>query len=149
MIVLADPPGSSLWNRVTYGTCFAPQQAERRVERHRYHDSVVEGVGLDRLTTNFRRADVDAAVRVQDQETLDMSRFLLQREGLFLGSSASLNAVAAVRVAQTLGPGHTIVTILCDSGHRHLSKFWNPEVLEREWGLSVSEELSEDLSFLT
>mmetsp|Transcript_13065 Transcript_13065/g.13119 ORF Transcript_13065/g.13119 Transcript_13065/m.13119 type:complete len:417 (+) Transcript_13065:141-1391(+) len=132
-VILADPQGSSLYSRVTHGVCFTSQQTERRVRKHRY-DSIVEGVGLDRITANFERALIDRGERVSDEEVLHMAHWLLQTEGLFVGSSSSLNVVAACRVARQLGPGHTIVTIICDSGQRHLSRFWNPDYV-REYGL--------------
>uniref|UniRef100_M4BZJ5 cysteine synthase n=1 Tax=Hyaloperonospora arabidopsidis (strain Emoy2) TaxID=559515 RepID=M4BZJ5_HYAAE len=133
-VFLADPPGSSLYNKVRNNVCFAPQQAETKVRRHRY-DTIAEGVGIDRLTKNFMLAKIDDAFTVTDQEMVEMSRFLLREEGIFVGSSSSLNCVAAVRAARKLGPGRTIVTVLCDSGQRHLTKFWNDEQIRKEWHL--------------
>lgn len=135
-IVLADPPGSSLANRVRFGTLFAPQQAERAVRRARY-DTVIEGVGLDRLTSNFARAAIDEAESVSDAEAVSMARRMVREEGLFLGSSSAMNLVAAERVAKRLGSGHTVVTVLCDSGHRHMARFWNDAYLV-ERGLSAN-----------
>jgi cysteine synthase A len=117
-IVLADPPGSSLHHRVRHGVAYAPQQAERTLRRHRY-DTFVEGVGSDRVTGNFARALIDDAVFVPDDETVAMARALLRDEALFVGSSSALNCVAAVRTAEALGPGHTIVTVICDGGQRY------------------------------
>jgi cysteine synthase len=130
LALLADPPGSCLFNRVIHGVAFAPQQAERSLRRHRY-DTIVEGVGCDRLTANFRRGldCIDGAHQVSDRETVEMSRYLLRNDGLFVGSSTAMQCVAAVRAARRLGPGHTVVTLLCDSGHRHLSRFWNAEFI--------------------
>lgn len=125
-VALADPNGSSLFNKVTHGVCFTPEQAERTIRRHRY-DSIVEGVGLDRVTANFDRAEIDTAYRVSDQAVVEMAHWLLREEGLFVGSSSALNVTAACMHAKALGPGHTIVTVICDSGQRHLSRFWNPE----------------------
>jgi cysteine synthase A len=127
-IVLADPQGSSLLHKVNDGVLFCPEQAERRLRRHR-DDSIVEGVGIDRLTANFAQAVVDRALRVTDQEVVDMSRRLLCEEGLFCGSSSALNVAAARRVALELGPGHTVVTVLCGSGVREQSKLYNAEYL--------------------
>ncbi|TYZ60670.1 hypothetical protein PybrP1_000320 [[Pythium] brassicae (nom. inval.)] len=126
-VFLADPPGSSLYNK----------QAEAKVRRHRY-DTIAEGVGIDRLTENFLCAKIDDAFLVPDAETVEMSRFLLREEGLFVGSSSALNCVAAVRAARKLGPGHTVVTVLCDSGQRHLTKFWSDEHLRGQWELSAN-----------
>ena len=89
-IVLADPPGSSLLNKVQYNVCYTVQQAETKVKKHRY-DSIVEGVGLDRVTANFSLADIDSAMSVSDQEEV-----LLQNEGLFVGSSSALNVAVAI-----------------------------------------------------
>ncbi|RLN66729.1 hypothetical protein BBJ29_000047 [Phytophthora kernoviae] len=133
-VFLADPPGSSLYNKVRSNVCYAPQQAEKKVRRHRY-DTIAEGVGIDRLTENFLLAKVDDAFKVTDQEIVEMSRFLLREEGIFVGSSSGLNCVAAVRAARKLGPGHTIVTVLCDSGQRHLTKFWNDDHIREDWQL--------------
>lgn len=139
---LADVPGSSLYGKVAHGVLYAAEQAERTVRRHRT-DTIAEGIGLDRLTKNFCRGlsehnggvpVVDAAMRVSDQESLEMGHFLLQHEGLFVGSSAAVNCVGAVKVARALGEGTTIATVLCDSGIRHLTKFYNPEVWP-EYGL--------------
>ena len=136
-IYLADPEGSSLYHRVRNGVAFAAEQGERRLRRRRY-DTITEGIGLDRLTANFNsaacRGAIDGAIRVTDQEAVDMSRRLLQCDGIFAGSSSALNCVAALRVAKELGPGKVVVTLLCDGGHRHLSKFYDDAVLE-EWGL--------------
>jgi Pyridoxal-phosphate dependent enzyme len=127
-IVLADPPGSSLFNKVKYGVCYSSQQAESKIKRHRY-DSIVEGIGLDRVTHNFSCATIDDAILVSDQDTVNMSRWALREEGLFVGSSSAVNLYAAYKLARELGPGHTIVAIVCDSGQRHLSRFWNNDYL--------------------
>ncbi|ORZ41328.1 tryptophan synthase beta subunit-like PLP-dependent enzyme [Catenaria anguillulae PL171] len=132
-VVLADPQGSGLFNKVKFGVLYAPTEAEGTRRRHQV-DTVVEGIGLNRLTSNFAKAlpFVDDAVRVTDQEAVDMARYLMLHEGLFVGSSSAVNVVAAVRVAKRLGAGKTVVTLLCDSGTRHLSKFWNDEYLSYE-----------------
>ncbi|RHY41428.1 hypothetical protein DYB30_014261, partial [Aphanomyces astaci] len=143
-IVLADPPGSSLYNKVRHNVCYAPQQSERTVRRHRY-DTVAEGIGIDRLTANFLLAHVDDAYVVSDADAVNMARHLLREDGLFVGSSSAVNCVAAVRLAKKLGPGHEIVTVLCDSGQRHLTKFWNDDHLKAEWQLEAT---ATDLSFV-
>ncbi|KAI9208631.1 tryptophan synthase beta subunit-like PLP-dependent enzyme, partial [Polychytrium aggregatum] len=138
-IVLADPWGSGLFNKVKFGIMYAPTEAEGTRRRHQV-DTVVEGIGINRLTENFKQLlgkahsseaglrpvehYVDDAVRVTDREAVEMSRYLMREDGLFVGSSSSVNCVAAYRVAKRLGPGHRIVTVLCDSGSRHLTKFW-------------------------
>ena len=126
---LIDPPGSSLYNRVQRGVMYTREEAEGKRLKNPF-DTVTEGIGINRLTANFLQASVDAALRGTDQEAVDMARHLLQEDGLFVGSSSAMNCVGAVKVAQRLGPGHTIVTVLCDGGSRHLSKFHSPSYLE-------------------
>lgn len=127
---LADPPGSSLLNAVLYRTAYASQQSERTLKRHRY-DTIIEGVGLDRVSANFARALplLDGAFPCSDAEAVAMARYILRHEGLFIGSSSALCLVGAVQAARALGPGHRIVTLLCDSGSRHVSRFWNDDLL--------------------
>lgn len=124
-VILADPQGSGFYNRIKHGVMFAPTEREGTRRRHQV-DTIVEGIGLNRVTANFARGEayVDDAVRVSDAEALRMARWLVSHDGLFVGSSSAVNCAAAYRTAKALGPGHTVVTILCDSGSRHLSKFW-------------------------
>ncbi|KAK7276961.1 hypothetical protein RIF29_18110 [Crotalaria pallida] len=131
---LVDPPGSGLFNKVTRGVMYTKEEAEGRRLKNPF-DTITEGIGINRITKNFAEAKLDGAFRGTDMEAVEMARFLLKKDGLFLGSSSAMNCVGAVRVAQSLGPGHTIVTILCDSGMRHLSKFYNAEYLS-ELGLT-------------
>ncbi|OVA02181.1 Tryptophan synthase beta subunit-like PLP-dependent enzymes superfamily [Macleaya cordata] len=133
---LVDPPGSGLFNKVTRGVMYTHEEAEGRRLKNPF-DTITEGVGINRLTKNFMMAKLDGAFRGTDLEAIEMSRFLLRNDGLFVGSSSALNCVGAVRVAQKMGPGHTIVTILCDSGMRHLSKFYNAQYLS-QYGLTPS-----------
>ncbi|KAK3147982.1 hypothetical protein QOZ80_3BG0289150 [Eleusine coracana subsp. coracana] len=125
---LMDPPGSGLFNKVTRGVMYTKEEAEGKRLKNPF-DTITEGIGINRVTRNFMMAELDGAYRGTDKEAVEMSRFLLRNDGLFLGSSSAMNCVGAVRVAQDLGPGHTIVTILCDSGMRHLSKFFNDQYL--------------------
>jgi cysteine synthase A len=124
-VVLADPQGSGLYNRVKYGVMFNRSEAEGTRRRHQV-DTIVEGVGINRVTRNFEagRELVDDAVTVSDEQAMAMARWLVENDGIFIGSSSAVNCVAAVQMARQLGPGKRIVTILCDSGTRHLSKFW-------------------------
>jgi cysteine synthase len=131
--------------QVTRGVLYACEESEGSRLRHPF-DTVTEGVGLNRLTANFRQAQIDDAFHSSDQEAVDMSRFLLQNEGLWVGSSSAVNCVGAVKVARRLGPGHTIVTILCDGGKRHLSKFYNTSFLEKQ-GLRLNQP-SRDLTWI-
>ena len=144
-IVLADPQGSGLYNRVKYGVMFSNTEQEG-TRRRQQVDSIVEGIGCNRVVANFEagRDIIDDAIRVTDEQALAMGRFLVENEGIFVGSSSAVNCkssvimvyislvyvmltpagVAAAMFAHRAGPGHTIVTILCDPGDRHLSKFW-------------------------
>lgn len=133
---LIDPPGSGLFNKVTRGVMYTREEAEGKRLKNPF-DTVTEGIGINRLTENFKMAQLDGAFRGTDMEAVEMSRFLLKNDGLFIGSSSAMNCVGAMRVAKLLGPGHTIVTILCDSGMRHLSKFCNPGYLAQH-GLTPS-----------
>ncbi|KAF2863477.1 PALP-domain-containing protein [Piedraia hortae CBS 480.64] len=127
-VVLADPQGSGLYNKVKYGVMFSNTEAEGTRRRHQV-DSVVEGIGVNRLTKNFKVGMhlIDDAVKVTDQQAMMMARWLVEKEGLFVGASSAVNCVAAARIAREMGRGGKkarIVTVLCDSGTRHLSKFW-------------------------
>jgi cysteine synthase A len=116
--VLADPPGSALYEFVKSG--------ELKSEGG---SSITEGIGIGRITANFAGAPIDDALRIADAETVSVVYRLLREEGLFLGSTAGINVAAAVRVARDLGPGATVVTILCDGGARYQSRLYNPEWL--------------------
>ncbi|KAL2818141.1 tryptophan synthase beta subunit-like PLP-dependent enzyme [Aspergillus granulosus] len=124
-VVVADPQGSGLYNRVRYGVMFDPKEKEG-TRRRRQVDTIVEGIGINRVTANFEvgRELVDDAVRVTDAQALAMARWLVEKDGIFVGSSSAVNCFAAVKTAMKLGPGHRIVTMLSDSGSRHLSRFW-------------------------
>ncbi|KAL4765112.1 putative cysteine synthase [Aspergillus foveolatus] len=124
-VVVADPQGSGLYNRVRYGVMFDTKEKEG-TRRRRQVDTIVEGIGINRVTANFEagRELVDDAVRVTDAQALAMARWLVEKDGIFAGSSSAVNCFAAVKTALKLGPGHRIVTMLSDSGSRHLSRFW-------------------------
>jgi cysteine synthase A len=115
--VLADPLGSALYSFVKCGTL--------DVEG----DSFAEGIGIKRITANFKDAPVDDAVRVDDRTLVEMAHYLLREEGLLLGGSAALNVVAAARVAKELPAGSSVVTVLCDGGARSMSRLYNAEWL--------------------
>lgn len=124
-VILADPQGSGLANRINYGVLYDSVEKEGTRRRHQV-DTLIEGVGLNRITWNFQQAEkfVDYAERVTDEEALLMAKYLSVNEGLFWGPSAAINCVAAVKAALRYGPGQNIVVIACDSGARHLLKFW-------------------------
>ncbi len=116
-IVLADPEGSGLYGWVKNGDLSITGS------------SITEGIGQSRVPENLNGIKIDNAERIPDPEALEQVFDLLIHEGLSVGGSAGINAAAAIRVAKTLGPGHTIVTILCDGGARYQSKLFNPEFL--------------------
>ncbi|KXZ52414.1 hypothetical protein GPECTOR_9g458 [Gonium pectorale] len=128
-VFLIDPPGSSLFNKVKRGVMYTQEEAEGKRLKNPF-DTITEGIGINRLTANFNRALIDDAFRGTDREAVEMAAYLLRNDGLWVGSSAAMNCVGAVKAARALGPGHTIVTLLCDGGHRHLSKFHCPEYLQ-------------------
>ncbi|KAF8002817.1 hypothetical protein HF325_002062 [Metschnikowia pulcherrima] len=104
---------------------------EKEGMRRRHQvDTMVEGVGLNRLTWNFKQGEknIDEAIRVTDEQAVKMAKFLCVNDGLFWGLSAAVNCVAAAKVAMKHGPGKRIVVIACDSGDRHLLKFWKTAV---------------------
>jgi cysteine synthase A len=125
-IVLADPEGSGLFGWVKSGDLTAAGS------------SVTEGIGQSRVTRNLEGIVIDDAVRIPDVEAVTQVFALLRNEGLWIGGSAGLNVAAAIRVARDLGPGHTVVTVLCDGGARYQSKLFNPAFL-RAKGLPVPE----------
>jgi len=92
-------------------------------------DSITEGIGQSRVTANLEGAPIDDAYAIPDEEALPLIFELLQREGLCLGGSTGINIAGAIRLAERLGPGHYIVTILADYGTRYQSKLFNPEFL--------------------
>lgn len=148
-VVLIDPPGSSLYNRVNGGVAFSSAEKEGNRKR-RQVDTIVEGVGIvGRVTSNFKQAQIDCALKCTDQECVDMARYILKHEGFFIGSSSAANLVGTVKAARDVPKGSRMVTMLCDSGYRHISKFWNDEFLESK-GMSVERTfaLISDLSFV-
>jgi cysteine synthase A len=116
-IGLADPEGAALYSYYTTG------------ELSSSGDSITEGIGQGRITANLEGLEVDHAYRIPDSEALPYVFDLLQHEGLCLGGSSAINIAGAVRLARELGPGKTIVTILCDYGNRYQSKLFNPTFL--------------------
>jgi len=172
-IVLVDPPGSSLFNKIKFGVAYASQQSERKLRRHRY-DTLAEGIGLDRVTANFglgcemiswekntfaklinetssdqnyeqisnnnasstlQSKIIDDALSISDQQAVHMAHHLLRHEGLFVGSSSAMNVAGALIVASQMPEGSNIVTVVCDGGQRHTSRFWNRDFVVNEWGL--------------
>ncbi|KAG6035667.1 Cysteine synthase 2, partial [Claviceps citrina] len=124
-IVLADPQGSGLYNRIKHGVMYSPTEREG-TRRRQQVDSLVEGIGVNRVTANLEagRDLIDDAVRVTDEQACRMARWLVEKDGLFVGSSSAVNCVAAVVTAMALPERSRVVTMLCDSGARHVSKFW-------------------------
>ena len=121
-IGIADPPGAALYSYYTTG------------ELKSEGSSITEGIGQGRITANLEDVVVDRAYRIPDAEAVAQTFQLLSEEGLCMGPSSGVNVAGAIRLAQDLGPGKTIVTILCDYGTRYQSKLFNPAFL-REKGL--------------
>jgi cysteine synthase len=119
--VLADPPGSSLYEYFRSGSLKATGSG-----------SITEGIGIARITANLEGAPIDSAVHVPDADTVSCVYRLLTEEGLFLGSTSGINVAAALKVARELGPGHTIVTVLCDGGAKYQSRLFNRAWLEEK-----------------
>jgi cysteine synthase A len=125
-IALADPEGAALHSYYTTGVLKSEGS------------SITEGIGQGRITANLEGITPDMSFRIPDSEALPIVFDLLAEEGLCLGGSSGINVAGAIRMARVLGPGHTIVTILCDYGNRYQSKLFNPEFLKAK-GLPVPE----------
>ena len=129
-LVLADPLGAALYSYYKTG------------ELKSEGSSITEGIGQGRITANLEGAVVDDAFQIPDSEAIPTAFDLLEHEGLCMGGSTGVNVAGAIRLAKQMGPGHTIVTVLCDYGTRYASKLFNPEFL-REKGLPVPKWLTE------
>ncbi len=123
-IAAADPLGAAMYNYYKHG------------ELKGEGSSITEGIGQGRITGNLQDAPIDDAYQIPDEEALPIVFDLLSEEGLCLGGSSGINVAAAIRMARELGPGHTVVTVLADSGNRYQSKLFNPDFL-REKNLPV------------
>jgi cysteine synthase A len=117
---LADPMGAAMYSYFKTG------------ELASAGSSITEGIGQGRITANVAQAKVDMPFQIPDEEALPIVFDLLKDEGLCLGGSSGINVAGAIRLAQELGPGHTIVTILCDGGQRYQSKLFNPVFLKEK-----------------
>ncbi|NEQ79789.1 MAG: cysteine synthase A [Moorea sp. SIO2I5] len=124
--VVADPMGSGLYSYVKTGE-IKPEGS-----------SITEGIGNSRITGNMEGAPIDDAIQIDDHECIRVVYQLLSRDGLFMGGSVGINVGAAVALAKQMGPGHTIVTVLCDGGGRYQSRLFNREWLVSK-GLSVGD----------
>jgi cysteine synthase A len=120
-VYLLDPPGSSLASHVRCGVLAASEGS-----------TIAEGVGIARLTANFLSAHVDEVLSCSDAEVTAMAHYLRARDGLCIGPSAAMNVCGAVKVARLLGPGHTVVTLLCDGGERYASKLFSAPWLQEK-----------------
>jgi cysteine synthase A len=118
VIACADPPGAAMYELFKHGQAKSTPGG-----------SITEGIGLGRVTPVIETAKVDDAFLIPDEEAVPLIYELLEREGLCLGGSTGVNVAGAVRLAKQLGPGKTIVTILCDSGNRYQSKLFNPDFM--------------------
>ena len=134
-IGIADPDGAALFNYFANGALKAEGS------------SITEGIGQGRITANLEGLAVDFAYNIHDPEAVEIAFGLLEHEGLCMGGSTGVNVAGAIRMAKDMGPGHTIVTILCDYGTRYASRLFNPQFL-REKGLPVPEWLERGTSGL-
>jgi cysteine synthase len=119
-IALSDPAGSALANYINHGELIAEGS------------SISEGIGSSRVTANFEDAPIDLAWSIPDQESVPLLHQLLREEGWCVGGSSGVNLAGAIRLARTLGPGHTIVTVLSDAGTRYQAKLFNPAFLREK-----------------
>ena len=119
-IYLSDPTGSSLYNYVENG------------ELKSEGNSITEGIGSSRITANFAKATIDGAFSISDHESLPVLFDLIEKEGLSLGTSCGVNIAGAIRLGKLLGPGKTIVTILCDKSDKYNSKLFNKPFLQEK-----------------
>ena len=119
-IAIADPPGAALFSYYTTG--------ELKAEG----SSITEGIGQGRITANLEDLTVDHAFQIPDARAVEITFQLLEEEGLCLGASSGVNVAGAIELAKAMGPGHTIVTILCDYGTRYQSKLYNPAFLKEK-----------------
>ena len=119
-IALSDPLGSALYEYYNFG------------ELKSHGDSISEGIGQGRITANLEEARIDLAFQISDNDALPIIFDLQKNEGLLLGGSSAINIAGAIELGKKLGPGNIIVTILCDSGTRYLTKIWNPEFLKEK-----------------
>jgi cysteine synthase A len=124
--VVADPMGSGLYSYIKTG--------EVKIEGN----SITEGIGNSRITANMENVPIDDAIQIDDSEAIRVVYQLLRKDGLFLGGSVGINVGAAIALAKKLGPGHTIVTILCDGGARYQSRLYNSDWLASK-GLMIPE----------
>ena len=122
--IVADPMGSGLYSYVKTG--------EIKPEGN----SITEGIGNSRITANMQDVSIDDAIQIDDQECIRVVYQLLRQDGLFMGGSVGINVGAAYALAKEMGPGHTIVTVLCDGGSRYQSRLYNPKWLA-EKGLKI------------
>jgi cysteine synthase A len=125
--IVADPLGSGLYSYIKTGTITLEGS------------SITEGIGNSRVTANMEGVPADDAIQIDDPECIRVIYQLLHQDGLFMGGSVGINVAAAVALAQQMGPGHTIVTVLCDGGSRYQSRLYN-----RDW-LAAKGLLPEDM----
>lgn len=116
--IVADPYGSGVYSFVKTGTITIEGS------------SITEGIGQGRITKNMEGMPSDDAIRIHDKQALEILQKVLREDGLFMGGSVGINLAAALQIAKEMGPGHTIVTVLCDTGTKYQSKLYNPDFLK-------------------
>ena len=136
-LALVDPPGSALYNKVKYNVAYTSQQREQHFIKNQYN-TIAEGIGLDRVTANFALALPylgKNAVTVSDQTAVDIAHYLYQYYGLFVGSSSAMNVAALLQLSSSSKKNLVGVTMICDTGQRHVTRFWNRDYIVNEWKL--------------
>ena len=126
-VVLADPQGSSLYNWVKHNLLFTQEEREGHKKRH-IHRTIIEGIGLNWLSKNMQGSRIDDSEKIEDSEAFNMGKYLLRHEGILIGSTTAINLSAVVKHVKRTGiKGKRIITISCDDGFRHISKFYNKD----------------------
>jgi cysteine synthase A len=151
---LADPHGSALFDYVKGGekAVYHEELVGGTMVKFIERDggsSITEGIGIERVTKNFSQAQLDGAFKISDKDAIEMAYYLKENEGVFIGPSAALNVVAAVKLAQKLGAGKTVVTILCDGGGRYESKLFTKQWLDDNGFVLMGKKERNELKWLT
>jgi cysteine synthase A len=150
---LIDPLGSGLFDYVNagseakYTTEQVGDESVRFIQRGS-GSTIAEGVGIGRVTDNLAEALIDRAVRGNNQEIVEMCYYLKEKEGVFVGPSAAMNVVGAVKLARTLPKGSTVVTILCDGGEKYTTKVYDPAWLKEQGLQAEAYKNTDDLSWI-
>jgi cysteine synthase A len=127
-IYLADVMGSGLESYVKSKAMFTKEESEAMRKKYRYY-SIIEGIGINFLTDNFKNSIIDEAFKITDEEAIFMANYVYEKDGLFIGGSSAVNLCAVIKACKTLGPGKNVVTMLFDSGLKYTSKLFNAQIV--------------------